>query len=51
MKGVGGGYGFDGLSEIGSSIEKSAKASDLEDISLQLAKLKDYLERAEIVFK
>ena len=51
LKGVGGGYGFDGLSEMGASIEKLAKSSDLDNISLQLPKLKDYSERVEIVFK
>lgn len=51
LKGVGGGYGFHRISEIGAAIETSAKASDLDSITPQLDNLADYLERLEVVYE
>jgi HPt (histidine-containing phosphotransfer) domain-containing protein len=51
MKGTGGGYGFDGLSEIGASIESAAKGGDLDAARGGLERLVDYLERVEIHFE
>ncbi len=51
MKGTGGGYGFQGLSEIGAAIESAAKAGDADGISRGLADLEDYLERVEVRFE
>jgi histidine phosphotransfer protein HptB len=51
MKGTGGGYGFDGLSEIGASIESAAKGGDLDAARRGLERLVDYLERVEIRFE
>jgi hypothetical protein len=51
MKGTGGGYGFDGLSEIGASIESAAKSGDLDAARSGLERLVDYLERVEIHFE
>ena len=50
MKGTGGGYGFDGLSEIGASIEAAAKRDDLDAARLGLERLVDYLERVQVRF-
>ena len=47
MRGSGGGYGFDLISEIGAAIEKSANANQKESVLSNLVKLIDYLERVE----
>jgi HPt (histidine-containing phosphotransfer) domain-containing protein len=49
MKGSGSIYGFDGISEIGKCIESSAKNKNSEEIQDNLSKLKNYLDRVEIV--
>ncbi len=48
MKGSGGGYGFDRITEIGGNLESSAKAQDVPAIERTLADLHDYLNRVEI---
>lgn len=50
MKGSGGGYGFDAITEIGKSIEQAAKEKDTDTIKSKLEALNDYLKRIEIVF-
>lgn len=51
MKGSGGGYGFEYVSEVGKCIEEAAKVSDVDSINTQIANLKDYLSRLEVVFE
>lgn len=48
MKGAGGSFGFDDISEIGETIEKAALAADKETISNQILRLSDYLERVVV---
>jgi len=50
MKGSGGGYGFDAITEIGMMIEKAAQEGRDQDIRLQTERLAEYLKRVEIVF-
>ena len=51
MKGSGGGYGFDVITDIGRSLEQAAKDEDPTEI-LKLAKeLANYLERVEILYQ
>jgi HPt (histidine-containing phosphotransfer) domain-containing protein len=50
LKGVGGGYGFTGLSAIGADIENAAKAGDTGALAGHIDRLADYLERVEVVF-
>ena len=50
MKGAGGGYGFDEITEIGRFLELAAKEGDAQEIKLKTNDLSDYLERIEIVF-
>lgn len=50
MKGSGGSFGFDAMTDIGKSIEAAAKAGDGEDIRKRLSELADYIERVEVVF-
>ncbi|GAB6888750.1 hypothetical protein JCM13304A_22490 [Desulfothermus okinawensis JCM 13304] len=51
MKGTGGGYGFDRVTEIGAAIEEAAKNQNSSEIQQQIDTLKDYLERIEIIFE
>jgi HPt (histidine-containing phosphotransfer) domain-containing protein len=50
MKGTGGGYGFDALTEFGSTIEHAAKASDALHLQQLLEALGAYLDRLEMVY-
>ena len=49
MKGSGGGYGFDRITEIGSALEEAAKRQDPEAIRERVGDLSDYLDRVEII--
>lgn len=51
MKGTGGGYGFDHLTQIGSELEKAAVAGDAEEISSLVARLEEYLDNVVIEFE
>jgi HPt (histidine-containing phosphotransfer) domain-containing protein len=51
LKGVGGGYGFDVLSEIGADIEAAAKLNDLSNMEALINRLADYLQRVDVVFE
>ena len=51
MKGVGGGYGFDGISDLGKDLESAAKIEDLDGISALIEKYADYLERIEVKYE
>lgn len=50
MKGSGGGYGFDDITDIGMMMEKAAKEGRSDDIRIQTKRLEDYLRRIEIVY-
>lgn len=50
IKGVGGGYGFDLMSELGADIESAAKESNADDIREKINQLDDYLQRVEIEY-
>jgi len=49
LKGSGGGYGFDGITEIGRNLEQLAKSAAREDIERWVERLAMYLERVEVV--
>lgn len=51
MKGSGGGYGFDYLTQIGSQIEKNAELKNEDEIRNLIDDLKNYLKNIEIVFE
>ncbi len=51
LKGVGGGYGFMLLSEIGADLEQKAKSGELDGVTDLLARMEDYLERIEVVYE
>jgi len=50
LKGSGGGYGFDRITEIGKVIENAAKAGDKPTISQSVDELEDYLNRVKVTF-
>ncbi|MEO6024535.1 MAG: Hpt domain-containing protein [Burkholderiales bacterium] len=48
MKGVGGGYGFNDVTEFGKRIEAAAKASDAAQIRTELKHYQSYLANVEV---
>jgi HPt (histidine-containing phosphotransfer) domain-containing protein len=51
LKGSGGGYGFDFITDIGMAIEHAAKEGSREEIKGHIAALGDYLDRLETVYE
>ena len=51
LKGVGGGYGFQQLSEIGAGIETAAKEQNMETISGLVDEMAVYLDKVEVVYE
>jgi HPt (histidine-containing phosphotransfer) domain-containing protein len=50
MKGSGGGYGFDGITEIGLRIESAGKNEDTDAARTAIEDLKSYLSHLEVVY-
>ena len=50
MKGAGGSYGFDEISEIGETIENASLAADSATIIACAERLADYLDRVNVVY-
>jgi hypothetical protein len=50
MKGDGGGYGFEAISEIGEALEQAAIREDRIVIAQQIGKLDDFLTRVKVVY-
>lgn len=48
MKGVGGGYGFTEITELGKRIEAAAKNGDQAVLREQLSQYKEYLANVEV---
>jgi hypothetical protein len=48
LKGSGGGYGFDGITDIGALLERAGAAEDSAAASSALAMLADYLDRVVV---
>ncbi len=51
MKGDGGGYGFDRISEFGATIEEAAKGKQADIIRTTVSELSDFLTRVEVVYE
>lgn len=49
MKGSGGGYGFDEISEIGRALEDAAKQSQAAKIQEEIDRLRYYLDHVEVI--
>ena len=50
MKGDGGGFGFDQITEIGAAIERAAKLEDCLTIEQHVVQLEDFLKRVTVVY-
>jgi HPt (histidine-containing phosphotransfer) domain-containing protein len=50
MKGAGGGYGFDRITEIGRAIETAAKLGERATIERYVAELAAYLDHVQVVY-
>jgi HPt (histidine-containing phosphotransfer) domain-containing protein len=48
MKGSGGGYGFDGITEIGSRLENAGREPDADSVRIGIDDLKAYLRNVEV---
>lgn len=51
MKGTGGGYGFDAITDIGQALEEAAKSRQVQAIRQEVAALLDYLQAVEVVYQ
>lgn len=51
MKGAGGSYGFDRITEIAATIEQAAKAGNTSPIARDLPALSSYLDRIKVVYE
>ena len=51
MKGDGGGYGFDRITEIGGGMELAASRGDYPAIEQHTAELEDFLTRVTVVYQ
>jgi HPt (histidine-containing phosphotransfer) domain-containing protein len=51
MKGAGGSYGFDAITDIGKSLEQAALTQDTGGIKKSLQELFVYLDSIEVVYK
>ena len=50
LKGLGGGYGFDEITRIGSLIEQAANRQDVDEVRNQVAQLQKYINCVEVVY-
>ena len=51
MKGDGGGFGFDRITEIGAAMERAAKLEDRLTIEQHIVQLEDFLKRVIVVYR
>jgi HPt (histidine-containing phosphotransfer) domain-containing protein len=51
MRGSGGGYGFDTITDIGKALEQAGKAADPAAASTSLCALEAYLQKLEVVYE
>ena len=51
MKGAGGSYGFDAVTDIGKALEESARDKNAEGIQRLLRELSAYLDRVEVLYE
>ncbi len=50
LKGTGGGYGFDALSELGRALEQAGREADPAAAGRTIAQIKDFLARVRVSF-
>ena len=50
MKGAGGSYGFQAITDIGAALEQAAESADTDASRKWVGELSRYLDRVEIIF-
>jgi len=50
LKGMGGGFGLDALTELGRQLEHRARAGDLDGTGAAVEAIADYVMRVEVVY-
>ncbi len=50
LKGVGGGYGFDAITDISQQLQLAAEQHAADAVAENLAELETYLQRVEVIF-
>lgn len=50
LKGLGGGYGFDALTELGRELEQRTRAEDVGGVAATVEAIADYVMRVEVVY-
>ena len=51
LKGAGGGYGFNTISEIARSLETAAKEERTDDVALWIKKLQEFIDEVRVVYR
>jgi HPt (histidine-containing phosphotransfer) domain-containing protein len=51
IKGAGGSYGFDRISDIAAVVEQAAKTGDASTIERKIPVLGSYLDRVKVVYE
>lgn len=51
FKGVGGGYGFDAVTDIGAAIETAGKEQDNKTVAQKLEELSTYLDNVLVIYE
>lgn len=51
LKGIGGGYGFDFITELGGKMEQAAKRGDQQELTSLIDTMEHSLERVNIVYE
>ena len=51
IKGTGGGYGFDKITDLGAEIEEASKDRDSELLKQLIIDLEEYLDNVEIIYQ
>jgi len=51
IKGAGGSYGFQGISDLGASLESAAHNHDIQEIQARLSDMIRYLEHVEVIYE
>lgn len=51
MKGAGGSYGFDAVTDIGKALEEAANKNNAEVIQRSVGELAAYLDRVEVIYE
>ena len=51
MKGAGGGFGFDAITEIGARIEKAAQEKNSDEVKNGIETLADYMKHVEVTYE